>query len=84
MNNLSLQIDKNGVANLIFNLPNEKINKLCAQTILELESAINVIDGNKGIRLLIITSGKKDILYSLNLAYPKNDAVKLSLFSIIS
>ncbi len=60
-NSLSLQIDKNGVANLIFDLPNEKINKLSAPVLAELEKAVNVIDGNKAIRVLIITSNKKDI-----------------------
>lgn len=58
---LELTIDKNGVANLIFDLPNEKVNKLSAPVLAELEKALNVIDGNKGIRVLIITSEKKDI-----------------------
>ncbi len=61
MNALSLEIEKNGVANLIFNLPNEKVNKLSAPVLEELEKAINVIDGNKAIRVLLITSEKKDI-----------------------
>ena len=60
-NSLSLQIDKNGVANLVFDLPDEKINKLSAPMLTELEKAINVIDGNKAIRVLIVTSNKKDI-----------------------
>jgi len=60
-NSLSLKIDKNGVANLVFDLPDEKINKLSAGVMSELEKALNVIDGNKAIRVLIITSAKKDI-----------------------
>lgn len=60
-NSLTLEIEKNGVANLVFDLPNEKINKLSAPVLEELEKAINVIDGNKAIRVLIITSNKKDI-----------------------
>jgi 3-hydroxyacyl-CoA dehydrogenase/enoyl-CoA hydratase/3-hydroxybutyryl-CoA epimerase len=60
-NALSLNIDKNGVANLNFDLPNEKINKLSAPVLAQLEKALNVIDGNKGIRVLVITSAKKDI-----------------------
>src|ERR1700748_3337929 len=60
-NTLSLNIDKNGVANLVFDLPDEKINKLSAPVLSELEKAFNVIDGNKAIRVLIITSAKKDI-----------------------
>ncbi len=58
---LTLKIEKNGVANLIFDLPNEKINKLSKPVLEELEKAINVIDGNKAIRVLLITSEKKDI-----------------------
>ena len=56
---LTLDIDKNGVANLIFDLPNEKVNKLNTATLEELEKAVNVIDGNKAIRILLITSHKK-------------------------
>ncbi len=58
---LTLAIEKNGVANLIFDLPNEKVNKLSAVVLEELEKAVNVIDGNKAIRVLLITSKKKDI-----------------------
>ncbi len=60
-NTLTLSIEKNGVANLIFDLPHEKINKLSAPVMLELEKALNVIDGNKAIRVLIITSAKENI-----------------------
>ncbi len=60
-NALTLEVDKNGVANLIFDLPGEKVNKLSAPVMSELEKALNVIDGNKGIRVLLITSKKKDI-----------------------
>jgi len=58
---LSLTIDKNGIANLTFDLPGEKINKLSSEVLHELEIAVNVIDGNKGIRALILTSNKDDI-----------------------
>jgi 3-hydroxyacyl-CoA dehydrogenase/enoyl-CoA hydratase/3-hydroxybutyryl-CoA epimerase len=59
--NLSLVIDKKGVANIVFDLPNEKVNKLSAPVMAELEQALNVIRDNKAIRILIITSAKKDI-----------------------
>lgn len=61
MTSIDLKIEKNGVANLIFDLPGEKINKLSAPVLAELEKALNVIDGNKAIRVLLITSEKKDI-----------------------
>ncbi len=60
-NSLKFTLDKSGVANLVFDLPNEKINKLSKPVLLELEKALNVISGNKAIRILIITSEKKDI-----------------------
>lgn len=59
--NLSLVIDKKGVANIVFDLPNEKINKLSEPVMTELEQAINVIKDNKAARILIITSAKQDI-----------------------
>lgn len=61
MANLKFSIDKGGVANLVFDLPNEKINKLSEPVLLELEKALNVIEGNKAIRILLISSDKKDI-----------------------
>ena len=60
-NALTLTVEKNGVANLVFDLPNEKVNKLSAPVLEELEKALNVIDGNKGIRILLITSHKQNI-----------------------
>lgn len=61
-NGIDFNIDRQtGVANLIFDLPNEKINKLSKPVLEELERAINVVDGNKGIRVLLILSNKKDI-----------------------
>jgi len=55
---LHFSIDKNGVANLVFDLPNQKVNKLSSDVLLELEKAINVIDGNKAIRVVLISSAK--------------------------
>ena len=56
MTALNLTISKNGVANLVFDLPNEKINKLSSLVLLELQKALNVISGNKAIRILIMLS----------------------------
>ncbi|MSP33345.1 MAG: fatty-acid oxidation protein subunit alpha [Rickettsiales bacterium] len=61
MANLKFSIDRSGVANLVFDLLNEKVNKLSESVLLELEKALNVIEGNKAIRILLITSDKKDI-----------------------
>ena len=59
-NSISLNIENNGVANLIINLDGEKVNKLNQNTIAELEKAINVVDGNMAIRVLLITSAKEN------------------------
>lgn len=60
-NTIDFSIDKLGVANLIFDLPDEKVNKLSENVLNELEKAINVIDGNKAIRVVLISSAKKNI-----------------------
>jgi 3-hydroxyacyl-CoA dehydrogenase/enoyl-CoA hydratase/3-hydroxybutyryl-CoA epimerase len=62
LKSLDLSIDNNnGVATLIFNLPNEKVNKLSASVLLELEETLDAIDANPKIHLLLIKSDKKDI-----------------------
>lgn len=60
-NNFEFSIDKKGVANIVFDLPGEKVNKLSAPVLEELQKAINVIDGNKAVRVLLISSVKKGI-----------------------
>ncbi len=81
-NALTLTIEKNGVANLVFDLPNEKVNKLSEPVLVELEKALNVIDGNKAIRVLLITSAKKDIFIAgadineIKEIFDKEDALK--------
>jgi len=59
-NSISLHIENNGVANIIINLENEKVNKLNQSTLSDLEKAINVVDGNKAIRVLLISSAKEN------------------------
>lgn len=62
LNSLNLLIDSsNGVANLVFNLPNEKVNKLSAQVLMELDAVLDKIYDNKNIHILIIKSEKKDV-----------------------
>lgn len=84
--NLQFTIDKNGVANLVFDQQDEKVNKLSAQTLYELEKALNIIDDNKGIRLLLISSAKKNIFIAgadineiKDITDPKDAYVKASL-----
>ena len=58
---LKLEIDNSGVANLILDLPGEKVNKLSRPVLEELENILKVIDSDKSIKVLLITSNKKDI-----------------------
>ncbi len=60
-NNIEFSIDKRGVANIVFDLPGQKVNKLSGEVLLELQKAINVIDGNKAVRVALISSAKKNI-----------------------
>lgn len=58
---LNLSVDSNGVASLVFDLANEKVNKLSAAVLLELEEILDKISDDKKIHLLLIKSAKKDI-----------------------
>jgi 3-hydroxyacyl-CoA dehydrogenase/enoyl-CoA hydratase/3-hydroxybutyryl-CoA epimerase len=83
--NLSLNIDKKGVASLVIDLPGEKVNKLSASVMTEIEQVLNVLSGNKAARVLVITSAKKDIFIAgadineiKDLRDPKDAFVKVS------
>ena len=58
---LNFSVDSNGVAALVFNLENEKVNKLSAAVLLELEAILEQIEANKNVHLLLIKSDKKDV-----------------------
>ncbi|MDT8316843.1 MAG: 3-hydroxyacyl-CoA dehydrogenase NAD-binding domain-containing protein [bacterium] len=57
----SLDISKEGIASLTFDLPGEKINKLSISIMDELDALIAEAEKNKDIKGLIIVSGKRDI-----------------------
>ena len=59
-NAISLEIDKNGIANLIFNACDQKVNKLSIQVLEEFERHIEQIKNDSQIKILIISSAKKD------------------------
>ena len=58
---IKLNIDNNGVANLVFDLAGEKVNKLSAPVLLELEQIINELRENQKVKILIIKSSKENI-----------------------
>jgi 3-hydroxyacyl-CoA dehydrogenase / enoyl-CoA hydratase / 3-hydroxybutyryl-CoA epimerase len=61
MNNaFQLNIEHDGVARLVFDLPGEKINTLSMQVMLELEKHLDTLAANKEIKALEIVSGKED------------------------
>lgn len=59
-NAISQIIDKKtGIARLIFDLPNEKVNKLSTDILKEFEEKIEQISKNQDIKALVILSGKE-------------------------
>lgn len=54
-------VDKDGVANLVFDLPSEKVNKFNAPVMQELEKILDEAAQNKNIKIMTIRSGKEDI-----------------------
>lgn len=59
--NLKLSVDQKGIARLVFDLANEKINKLDYPTSIELSKILDEVANDKSIRALVITSAKKGI-----------------------
>lgn len=55
-----LQIAPDGIAELKFNLPDEKVNKFSLPVMEELERQIDLLTKNSTIKLLKLTSGKED------------------------
>lgn len=60
MKNLILNINE-GIANIYFDLENEKVNKLTFEVFKQLDTLLDQIILNKSIKVLIISSLKKDI-----------------------
>lgn len=56
-----LTVDNDGVANLVFDLPGEKVNKFTADVMLELDKVLDDAAQNKDIKIMTISSGKEDI-----------------------
>lgn len=56
-----LHISDQGIATLIFDLPNEKVNKLSLPVLDELETVLKEVSGKSNIRALVIRSAKPDI-----------------------
>jgi len=59
--NFDLSINEAGVATLLFDVENEKINKLDANTFFELQDHLNALTANKTITLLVFESAKPGI-----------------------
>lgn len=56
-----LSIDDAGIAHLIFDLPDEKVNKLSNAVLEELSQILDQLVSKDNIRLLVLTSGKEGI-----------------------
>lgn len=55
-----LEVSNEGIANLIFDVPNEKVNTFSLATLEELEEQLDKINNDPSILLLKLTSGKPD------------------------
>ena len=60
MKNFKLDIE-NGIATLVFDLENEKVNKLSFEVLEQLSGILDDIKSNNDIKLLLIDSAKKNI-----------------------
>ncbi len=58
MSAFSYEINKDGIAILTFDLPNEKVNKLTMQVMVELDRLLDELAANNEIKALVIRSGK--------------------------
>jgi 3-hydroxyacyl-CoA dehydrogenase / enoyl-CoA hydratase / 3-hydroxybutyryl-CoA epimerase len=56
-----LNVDKNGTAFLVFDLPGEKVNKLSLPILKQLEEHLDQLALNKDIKALVFSSGKEEI-----------------------
>ena len=59
--NFNLSINDAGVATLLFDFENEKINKLDSKTFFELQDHLNALADNKAVKLLVFESAKPGI-----------------------
>ncbi len=56
-----LNVDSKGIARLIFDCPDEKVNKFSMDVLDELDQVIDGIAKNSNIKALLITSAKEDV-----------------------
>jgi len=57
----NLTIDPNGIARLVFDYPDEKVNKISIDVLEELDGILDGIKDNQQIKALVITSAKEGI-----------------------
>ena len=60
-NAFQLSVDPNGIGRLVFDLPNEKVNKLSLPILEELEAIVDNLAKRNDIKALVILSGKEDV-----------------------
>lgn len=57
----TLDVDSRGVARLVFDLPNEKVNKFSRDTLAALDTVLDTLESNDRIRTLVVSSGKENV-----------------------
>jgi 3-hydroxyacyl-CoA dehydrogenase / enoyl-CoA hydratase / 3-hydroxybutyryl-CoA epimerase len=61
VNAFKLSVNEEGIANLVFDLPGEKVNKFTVPVLEELEKVLDDAAQNKNIKAMTISSVKQDI-----------------------
>jgi len=61
MGAFSLSIDPDGLGVLTFDLPGEKVNKFSRGALVELADVVSRLQGERGIQVLLLASGKPDV-----------------------
>ena len=56
-----LTIDSQGIARLIFDYPNEKINKLSIEALEEFEAVLDRLEKDSHVKMLVLSSAKEGI-----------------------
>jgi 3-hydroxyacyl-CoA dehydrogenase / enoyl-CoA hydratase / 3-hydroxybutyryl-CoA epimerase len=60
MNAFSFEIDAQGICIVTMDLPDEKVNKVTREGVLEIENILNRIENEREIKAAVIISGKED------------------------
>lgn len=76
-----LEIEEDGIATLMFDLPEEKVNKLSSKAMHDLSEVLDNLEKNTDIKVMLLKSGKKNVFIAgadineINAIHSRNDAL---------